>query len=453
MTQSQSHTESAVTLAGNHPVESAATPARDLTATEQRQRWFLVGWLTVSTILNVIDKNTLAILGPTLKEEFGLSNQYFANLLNAFLLSYAIMYTVGGRLVDRFGDRICMTVFVFWWSISAMLHALARGAASLALFRFMLGIGEPGNYPAALRFTTRWFARDERGFPISIWSVGSSIGGLAAPPLIAFLTISFGWRMAFFVPGFVGLIWVLVWIMSYRLPARSLDEPNVSLRSPLVEKEERKGSESLLDLIKNRKVLAIVLSRFVSDGVWLFYISWTPIYLAETWGYNLRDIGLYAWIPFLFGAAGGIFGGTFSDVMIRRGVTPARARKRVLYTAGIIAPVGMTIGFAYSSWMALALIAVIAFIVYIWFINTAALVTDTFPGRMVASVLGLMGTAGTIGGMGLNWLAGFILDHYHSYIPIFFVAGTGHLLATLILFFFLRDRVPVSDSKGAEAKP
>jgi len=402
--------------------------------------------LTASTILNVIDKNTLAILGPTLKQEFGLSNQYFATLVNAFMFSYAIMYTVGGRLVDRLGEKISLTVFVSWWSLSCMLHALARGALSLGIFRFMLGLGEPGNYPAALRATTNWFKKDERGLPISIWSVGSSVGGLIAPPMIAFLTLYFGWRMAFFAPGCLGLIWVFVWMMAYRLPVRPMEDQAAPSGIPTGTEEEGWKPESLLELLKDGKVRAIVLARMVSDGVWHFYITWMPLYLAEAWGYNLKDIGLYAWIPFLFGAAGGVFGGSFSDRLIRRGVSPAVARKRVLFTAGLVAPLGVTIGFAQSSAVALGLIAIVAFVVYIWFITTAALVTDIFPRRVVASVLGLMGTAGTLGGMALNWLAGYTLDTYHSYTPIFFVAGSGHLLATLILFFFMREKVSAGDA-------
>jgi len=252
--------------------------------------------------------------------------------------------------------------------------------------------------------------------------------------------------MAFLFSGFLGLIWVLVWILMYKIPSRPLEEIAVPVESSIPRQKKDKKSASLLDLLRNRKVRAIVAARLVSDPVWLFYISWTPIYLTERWGYNLKDIGLYAWIPFLFGAIGGVFGGAFSDRMIRRGMSPEKARKRVLYIAGLIAPVGMAIGFSYSSAIALALIAIIAFIVYIWFINTAALVTDAFPENMVGSVLGLMGTAGTLGAMGLNWMAGYILDQYNSYTPIFFIAGSGHLLATLILFFFLREKEPVSDS-------
>jgi MFS transporter, ACS family, aldohexuronate transporter len=411
-----------------------------LTQTERRLRWFFVVWLTGSTILNVIDKNTLAILGPTLKNEFGLSNEYFATLLNAFMISYAIMYTVGGRLVDRWGEKISMTLFVSWWSISCMLQAFARGALSLGIFRFMLGLGEPGNYPAALRSTTNWFRKDERGLPISIWSVGSSVGGLVAPPMVAFLAIAYGWRVAFFLPGCLGLLWALGWMFSYRLPARpiEIESSPSAVRNP--EAEEARKPESLLQLLKDSRVRAIVLARMVSDGVWLFYISWLPLYLSERWGYNLKDIGLYAWIPFLFGAAGGVFGGSFSDRLVRRGVPSAVARKRVLFAAGLVAPLGVTVGFAHSSAIALGLIAVVAFVVYIWFITTAALVTDVFPRRVVASVLGLMGTAGTLGGMALNWFAGYILDHYHSYTPIFFVAGSGHLVATLILFLLLKEK-------------
>lgn len=407
---------------------------------ENRLRWFLVGWLTVSTIINVLDKNTLAILGPTLKKEFGLSNEYFADLLNAFLLSYAVMYTVGGRIVDRIGEKLSMAAFITWWSISSVLQGFARNGFGLGIFRFMLGLGEPGNYPAALRATTSWFSESERGLPISLWSSGGSVGNLLAPPVVAFITLYFGWRMAFIAPGLLGIVWVSVWLFMYRLPSSPLRQAGVSFRSRLRVPAREESSETLIDLLRNPKVRAIVFARLVSDPVWLFYISWTPIYLAERWGYNLKEIGLYAWIPFLFGAAGGVFGGMFSDRMIRRGMPAAKARKRVLYVAGAVAPVGMAIGFAYSAAISLALIGIIAFVVYIWFINTAALVTDVFPQRIVGSVLGLMGTAGTLGAIGLNWYAGYILDHFHTYTPIFIVAGSGHLLAALIIFFLLKEK-------------
>ncbi len=423
--------------------ESAATAtllSSSLTAGERRLRWFIVGWITLSTILNLIDRQTLSILAPTLQKEFGLSNRGYSNIVNAFLVAYTVMYTVGGRFVDRVGEKIGMTACILWWSIATMLHSLARGGLSLGIFRFLLGVGEPGNYPAALRVTTRWFSKAERGLPIAVFSSGSSLGSLIAPPMISVITLHLGWRMAFFVPGFLGAIWVLVWALAYRLPSRAIDGPTALRQSAGTASETPRVGESLLDLLKDANVRAIVVARFISDPVWVFYLYWTPMYLADQWGYDLRDMGRYAWIPFLFGGLGGVFGGMASDWLIRRGLEPARARKLLLYAAGVAAPLGMTIGLARSSAMALALLAVMAFVVYVWFIDTAALISDVFPERVVGSVLGLMGTAGSLGGIGLNWLAGTLLDTYHSYAPVFVIAGSGHLLASLVLVAFFKDK-------------
>lgn len=409
-----------------------------LTAAERRLRWFVVGWITLSTMLNLIDRQTLSILAPTLEKEFGLSNRGYSNIVNAFLIAYTVMYTVGGRFVDRVGERIGMTACILWWSFATMLHAAARGAVSLGVFRFLLGVGEPGNYPAALRVTTRWFSKAERGLPIAVFSSGSSLGSLIAPPLISVLTLSFGWRMAFFVPGFVGMIWVLVWSLVYRLPSVPVDAPAMAVEAAAAEQPRKRTS--LTDLLRDGNVRAIVVARLISDPVWVFYLYWTPKYLAKVWGYDLLDMGRYAWIPFLFGGFGGVFGGAASDWLIRRGMAPAAARKALLYAAGVVAPLGMTIGLARSSAVALALLAVMAFVVYVWFIDTAALISDVFPERVVGSVLGLMGTAGSLGGIGLNWLAGWVLDTYHSYAPLFCVAGSCHLLASVVVAVFLREK-------------
>jgi MFS transporter, ACS family, hexuronate transporter len=424
--------------------ESGITFVSTLSHEERRLRWFFTILLTIAPVIAVIDKVAISILGPILKVEFRLNNQDFSYILNAFLMSYAVMYTVGGRLVDKFGERIIATLCVVWWSFACMLQSAAVSGISLGIFFFLLGIGEPIIYPAALRSTTRWFGKSERGFPISIWSIGSSIGNLLAPPTVAFVTLFFGWRVTFIILGILGLIWAGVWWFFYRSPARTPEEVEITSQSSMP--EQKKETVPLLDLLKNKKVRAIVSARLVSDPVWYFYTFWTPIYLVDKWGYNLKEIGFYAWIPFLFGAMGGVFGGAFSDRLIRKGIIPIKARKRVLFTAGIFAPIGIAIGFAYTSAISLALIGVMAFIVYLWFINTAALVTDAFPQRIVGSVLGLMGTAGTIGGIVLNWTAGYILDHYHTYTPIFIIAGSGHLLATLILFFFLKEDKHSSDS-------
>jgi MFS transporter, ACS family, hexuronate transporter len=417
----------------------AQTFAERLTLAERRLRWFIVGWITLSTILNLINRNTLAILAPTLEEKLGLTQAAYGHIIMAFQLSYAVMYIAGGRFVDRVGEKLGMTACIVWWSISTMLHALARGTLSLGIFRFLLGVGEPGNYPAALRASARWFSREERGLPIAIWSSGSSVGSLLSVPLIAFLAHRWGWQTAFLVPGLLGIVWVAVWIAAYRMPSVSVEPLRQAARECTSGPAPLPKTDSFLHLLQSRKVWALILARLLTDPIWVFYLSWTPKYLAEVWKFDLIKMGLYGWIPFLFGGLGGVFGGMASDWMIRRGMDAAKARLRLLYITGAIAPLGMLTGFVGSAGVSIALIALMAFVCYVWFIDTAALMSDIFPERMVGSVLGLAAGVGQFGGILMAWLAGHLLATGHSYIPLFIVAGSGHLLAALILFFFLRD--------------
>ncbi len=410
-----------------------------MTLAYPRLRWFLVSWITVSTILNYIDRQTLSIVAPLLRDEFDLSNQDYSNIVNAFLFSYTIMYTAGGRLVDWIGERISMAIFIVWWSVSTMLHSVAQGAAGLAAFRFLLGIGEPGNYPAALRAATSWFPKAERGLPIAIYSSGSAVGAVLAPPMIAWVTLHYGWRYAFLIPGALGLLWVVVWLAVYRRPEEYRHIPADQIAFRQADVPPTSSAERWRDLLKNRNVLAIVLARLVADPVWYFYLFWIPEYLKRGRGFSLSDIGFYAWIPFVAASLGGMIGGAFSDGLIRRGLAPAVARRRVLYVAAGVAPVGMFTSMAPSAAVALALIALVAFVCFCWFINTAALVSDVFPERVVGSVQGLMGTSGSGGGILFNALTGFLLDHF-SYTAVFVTAGSMHIVASLILWSLMKER-------------
>ncbi|HEY5911297.1 MAG TPA: MFS transporter [Verrucomicrobiae bacterium] len=428
---------------------AAAAPARtfaeSLTHAERRLRWFLIGWMTLSTILNLVDKNTLAILAPTLSEKFDISQADYARIIMAFQFAYAVMYVAAGRFVDVVGEKVGMTACVVWWSIAEILHAFARGALSFGVVRFFLGIGEPGNYPAALRATARWFSKEERGLPIAIWSSGSSVGSLISVPIVATLALHFGWRSAFVVPGLVGIVWVIVWALAYRMPSVSMDGPRVAVEASPTPAEKAAEPHTFLDLLKNKKVLAIVGVRLLNDPVWVFYIAWMPKYLAEVWKFDLKQMALFGWIPFLFGGMGGMFGGLASDWLIRRGMAAAQARKTCLYVTGAIAPLGMLTGYVGSAGVSIALLAMMAFICYTWFISTAALMSDVFPERVVGSVLGLSAGTGQFGGILIAWLAGYLLerggvDVRHSYASLFIIAGSAHVLACAILFFFLKEK-------------
>jgi ACS family hexuronate transporter-like MFS transporter len=241
--------------------------------------------------------------------------------------------------------------------------------------------------------------------------------------------------MAFFVPGFLGVLWVLVWVATYRMPSVAVEgsgHSGVAAGTP--------ASETFIGVLKDKRVGAIIMARLLTDPIWVFYLTWTPKYLAEVWNFNLVKMGLYGWIPFLFGGLGGVLGGVFSDRLIRRGLEPAQARKRVLYITGAIAPLGMLTGFVGSAGVSIALIAMMAFVCYVWFINTAALMSDVFSERVVGTVLGLAAGIGQFGGLLMALLAGALLEKSHSYTGLFIVAGSGHLLAALILFLFLKDK-------------
>jgi ACS family hexuronate transporter-like MFS transporter len=411
----------------------------------RRLRWFLTAWITVSTILNYIDRQTLSIVAPLLRDEFGLSNRDYSHIVNAFLVSYTVMYTVGGRIVDWIGERLGMAACIIWWSLATIAHSLAQGALSLGVFRFLLGIGEPANYPAALRATTSWFPKSERGLPIAIYSSGSAVGAVLAPPMIAWITVRYGWRYAFVIPGALGLLWVIVWLFAYRRPEQY---PQISAQDLAWRAEENPMAASLgererpdrwRDLLRDRKVLGIVLARMIADPVWYFYLFWIPEYLKRERGFSLADIGLYAWIPFVAAGLGGMLGGVASDRLIQRGRAPSAARQRILYLAAAVAPAGMLTSVTASPWVALFLIAVVAFVCFCWFINTAALVSDVFPGRVVGSVQGLMGTSGSGGGILFTAMAGFLLDHF-SYTPVFVLVGCMHVVASLILWSLFREK-------------
>jgi MFS transporter, ACS family, aldohexuronate transporter len=406
----------------------------------RRMRWVIAAWLALSTVLNLIDKQTLSILAPVLRDQFHLSVQGYANVVTAFMVSYTVMYAVGGRLVDTVGERVGMAACILWWSVCAALTGFAQGALSLGALRFCLGIGEPANYPAALRATTRWFPKAERGLPIALFSSGGAVGNVIAPPLIAALTLWFGWRAAFFLPGALGLIWLAVWLAIYRQPA---EYPGIR-QAELEQLESEKNLPSMgfaqwMALLKKRNVLGLLLARLVSDPAWFFYVFWIPEYLKRERGFTLSDIGMYAWIPFVAGAIGGITGGRASDLLIRHGVAPVKARSLILYAAAAIAPLGILTSRVHSAVAAIALIAVMAFVAYTWFINTAAMIPDVVGEDVVGSVLGFIGTAGSAGGVLFTPLVGYLISHY-SYSVVFAIVGSMHLTGALILWSFRISR-------------
>ncbi len=403
--------------------------------TYRRLRWILLGLLFLVTVLNYVDRQTLSVLGPTLRHELRLSESDYANVVTAFLLPYTVMYTLSGRLVDRVGVRLGLSVCLSWWSLATMLTATARNALQLAVWRFLLGIGEPGVFPAGIRAVAEWFPRRQRALAAGIFSSGSAVGAIVAPPLIAWLTLRLGWRYGFFIPGTAGFLLLPFWIWLYRPPQ---DHPAVTAADLAILKQDGEPDRPRpwLDLLKRRKVWALVLPRIASDPVWYFYLFWLPDYLQRGRGLSLTQVGAYGWVPFLFADLGNLGGGAVSDWLVRRGIPAARARLAVLAAVGVLGPMGALVGRVSTATAAIGLTCLVAFLTQAWATNMATLAADLFPRSETASVVGLMGTAGSLGGAMFSQVLGWLIASF-GYPAAFLLAAALHPLAALTLFALL----------------
>lgn len=419
-----------------------ATPVRGL-------RWWIVGMICLVTIINYIDRQTLSVLAPTIRAEFGMTNVSYARVVTIFLLGYTISQALSGKVFDRIGVRRGFMLFVGIWTIASMLHATARNVVQLAIFRFILGIGEAGNWPGAAKAVAEWFPVRERAFGMSIFNGGATIGAVVAPPVIAWVALSFGWRYAFFIGASLSLVLMTLWYFFYRSPA---EHPNLSESErqhilsdqPATDAVEVVSRRPWLSLFSYRQVWAVILARFFSDPIWWFLIAWLPNYLKAERGFSLALIGLLAWVPFLFADIGNLTGGAVSSLLIKRGWTVDRARKAVLLLSALMVPVGV-LGVVTSSSDAIAIasISIIAFAFQSWIVNIHTIPSDCFPKQDVGSVFGIGGTAAGIASMIFTMLVGYVVDNW-SYTPVFIMVGIMGPLAALLFFRIMGpiERVP-----------
>jgi ACS family hexuronate transporter-like MFS transporter len=415
-------------------------------------RWWIVGMICLVTIINYIDRQTLSVLAPTIREEFGMSNVSYSRVVTIFLLGYTISQAVSGRVLDRIGVRRGFMLFVGIWTIASMLHATARNVIQLGIFRFILGIGEAGNWPGAAKAVAEWFPVRERAFGMSIFNGGSTIGAVVAPPVIVFVALRFGWRYAFFIGAGLSVVLMALWYRFYRSPA---EHPNLSVEERALILSDQPSTDATgveqtrrpwLTLFGYRQVWAVVAGRFFSDPIWWFLIAWLPNYLKSERGFSLALIGLLAWVPFLFADIGNLTGGYVSSLLIKRGWSVDRARKAVLGLSALLVPVGVLgVVATTSDATAIASISLIAFAFQSWIVNIHTIPSDTFPKQDVGSVFGIGGTAAGIASMLFTLLVGYVVDRF-GYQPVFIMVGVMAPLAAALFFGIMGtiERVPAN---------
>ncbi len=305
----------AVLLPENRGIEASPLeqPATDPAPTS-RLRWVMIGFAFLATLINYLDRQALSVIAPQLTEQFQMSDETYGLILSAFMLAYTIMNGVSGPLLDRLGTRLGYALCMAWWSTAGVLHALARGPVTLGAFRFLLGMGEAGNWPAAIKVVAEWFPKHERALASGIFNCGAALGAMAAPPFVAWLVLHLGWPSAFIVTGVLGYFWLIGWWLLYYTPLHVREEATARPATPW-------------RLLKTRFLLSLTISKIFLDPVWYFYIFWFPKYLSSVHGFNLLQIGMTAWIPFVSADVGNIVGGWLTGRMIRRGWPLSFARK------------------------------------------------------------------------------------------------------------------------------
>ncbi len=389
-----------------------------------------------ATLINFLDRLTISVLAPVITTQLRLTNLQFATINTWFLVAYAASQTLSGRLYDRIGTKRGFTASALVWSCAAIGHAFARGLTSLSMLRFVLGLGEAGNWPGAAKVMAEWMPARQRALGMGIFNSGVSVASIIAPPLIVWLQLEFGWKAAFLVTGSLGFVWLVAWQALYETPERhpAITADELALirgGSPAASREQRASWRALLG---HREVWAIIASRFVTDPVWWLYITWLPLYLFNVRGFSLKQIGLFAWLPYVAADAGSLLGGWLSGHLIGRGWTVNRARKTVIVGAMFLMMAGIPVARVESPMAALGFIAVVLFGFQAWINNVQTMPSDFFSDTVVASVTGLGGTGAAVGAILLTLTTGWVVDHFHTYTPILVTAGVLPVLGTAVLF-------------------
>ena len=384
----------------------------------------MVGFAFLATTINYLDRQVLSVVAasPDFKAAVPLTQAAYGYVGSAFMLAYTISNGLSGPFIDWVGTRLGYACCMLWWSVAGMLHVLARGPFSLGCFRFLLGAGEAGNWPAGAKLVGEWFPSQERALASGIFNSGASIGAVISTPIITWLVLSHGWQSAFIAMGALGLLWLVGWGFFARAPLNLSNEvqPTISPRK----------------LLSTRFVVYFTLSKVFMDPVWYFFVFWFPKYLAEVHHFSLKEIGWKGWIPYFTAALGNVAGGLLTSWLIRRGVAITVARKVSTSIFALVMLSTIPAIFTTSAPLAIALIALTTFGYTGYTANTLAFPADVFPRQAVASCWGLASMGSGFGGMVFMALSGWLIDHF-GYTPVLIGYGVLPLLALACVLFLI----------------
>jgi ACS family hexuronate transporter-like MFS transporter len=405
-------------------------------------RWVIVGLLFAATAINYIDRQTIALLKPTLQKEFSWTETTYSDIVIWFQVAYALGYIVFGNFVDRVGARIGYAAAFALWTGAHILHAAARTVFGFSAVRFLLGVGESGNFPAGLKAVTEWFPKKERALATGIFNAGSNIGAIVAPLIVPAITLAYGWRSAFVITGLGSLVWLVAWIALYRRPRESKRLSAGELAYIERDAADPVGKVPWSRLIGRRETWAFAIGKFLTDPVWWMFLFWLPDFLVKRHGLDLKTFGPPLVVIYILSDLGSIAGGWLSSALIHRGWTINRARKTTMLICALAVIPIVFAQYVDSLWAAVGIIGLAAAAHQAWSANLYTLPSDVFPRKAVGSVIGIGGTAGAVGGIFFSYYIGQVLELVGTYGLIFYVAGSVYLIA-LAIIHWLTPRLEV----------
>lgn len=413
-------------------------------------RWAIVSLVALATIINYIDRGALGFLWPEISGELGLTKLDYAIILNVFTFAYAFGQTLFGKIFDWIGTRLGFVLSIVVWSAATMLHAAATGLTSFAIFRGLLGLSEAGNWPGATKANAEWFPINERALAQGIFNSGAAIGGIVSAPIIAYLFVFLGtWQATFIAVGALGFLWLIPWLIMYKSgpedhPWLSEDERQYILTGQrnVETNEVATYAPSSGEILSRKESWGVIMASFFLDPIWWLFVGWLPLYLSETYGFGVAEIGLYAWVPYVGAMFGAWFGGLLAQNRIKSGWTVNKSRKFVIALGGLIMLVSLLATItAATPLVAVLLMAAILFGFQTAVGNIQTLPSDFYNGKSVASLAGFAGTAAKLAVVGLNFLIPVIT--INSYAPAFAVGAALAILTVLSVFILCPDIKPL----------
>lgn len=433
------------------PPQSAGASATGATiaAVEQisgrigRYRWVICALLFFATTINYVDRQIFGFLAPDLQRSIGWNEAQYGWIVTAFAAAYAISLLVMGRLMDWLGTRKGLSVAIIFWSLAAMGHAFARSAFGFGVARFALGLGEGGNFPAAIKTVAEWFPKKERALATGIFNSGSNLGPIIVPLTVPWIVSNYGWQAAFLVTGALGFVWLLFWLPLYRRPEEHPRLSQAELAHIKSDPPEPTTKISWSRLLPHRQTWAFAIGKFLTDPIWWFYLYWLAKFLDKNYGISLRELSLPVIVIYVVADVGSIGGGWLSSTLIKRGWTINKGRKTAMLICALCVVPVISAPFTTNLWVAVGLISLAAAAHQGWSANIFTLASDMFPRRAVGSVVGIGGMAGAVGGMLFSAATGYVLLWTSSnYVPIFIVCGSVYLLALLIIHLLVPRLAP-----------